>query len=122
MNEKIYKMDTYEGLPRICIYAGEDEQFYIALKKNVHGRYFLTEHRVTSDGRFLDQWNVCDAKIKDQNYSTLVCIIGFFIANCYTAAFADYINTIEYDGADTEEDEPDNDFIIFVDSVYEALE
>ena len=119
---KLYRMDTYDSLPRICIYADEYEELYVALRKNVHGRYFLTEHRSTPDGLFADQWKVCDATLKNQNYNTLACIIGFFIGKCCTTALTDYISTIEYDGADTEEDEPDNDFVLFIDSVYEALE
>ena len=121
MNKKLYKMDTYEGLPRILICSYETDYYYIALKKDVHGRYYLTEHCVCSDGRFYDQWRNCDASLKGQSYDTLEAIIGFFIARCSSEAFNEYIETIEYDGADTEDPEPDNDFKLFIEEVESAL-
>ena len=113
----LYHMDIYNGYPRICIAVSEDSAMYVTVKKDVHGRMFLTEHKEESDGRFFDQWRSCDATIIGQNESTLTAIIGWFLAECSMTAFAEYSETINYDGADSEDPEPDNEFWAFIEAV-----
>lgn len=117
----LYRMDTYNGYPRICIAVDANSAQYVTVKKDVHGRLFLTEHKEESDGRFFDQWRSCDAKITGQDESTLLAIIGWFLSECNMVALSEYSETINYDGADTEDPEPDNDFWAFIEAVYTSV-
>ena len=122
----LYKLTTLEnGYPSITICEDEKhtESVYLNRFDCTNGTilFQLFIRREYPDGRVMTRWNSSETNLFGCSEENVSDALAMLLARCCPEALNAFITEYEYDGADTEDPEPESEFNQFCEAVYNCI-
>ena len=119
----LYKMNHEAEIPEITIV--ETPKFTDVLYVRNYGLnnqiFEFTTRRSFSDGRVLDVFEKSYTNLAKCSENSIDDALGFMLARVAPDALKAFITEYEYDGGDSEDEEPETEFTEFCEAVYKYI-
>ena len=122
----LYTLEYLEnGFPSItiCEDGNTKDSVYLNLINCTNGkkRFNLFIRRDYTDGRSMARWNASETNLFGCSEDNVSDALGMLLARMYPTALNAFIEEYDYDGADTEDPEPESEFSEFCEAVYNCI-